>query len=389
MQQITIKYKLLKKEFIILLIVVLMLMSGCSKSIELQNNEIDTVSKGINDKKLNEITSEYKQENIEYTIYIPDMVISKGFTVTYQYPAVIPIVDYEVLTSIGDYDIQVKEIDLSDESLAESKAKMSDAFKFDDMSKYKKIEITFNKPSPASFADSYVNFFQGKLKVELDATEVIKEPDIRTFGTSITWISGLTDTGYYWDYESQLTSKEISDELLKVRQAELDEFSETYGDVYTDHIKELDQLIRMGKTDYEKVKIIYDWMINKYQYAYIPAEAEELENDLNGAVSNVVFLMENNSTRCGGFSAMFKLICDTYDISSVRVYGMSDDGNGHTWNAVHDKEKNEFLYVDVTYGLSYPDDNLVYLPNEEFSKKHLVWEYDKYVELTKTYLTVN
>lgn len=95
------------------------------------------------------------------------------------------------------------------------------------------------------------------------------------------------------------------------------------------------------KTEYEKVKIVHDYLVETIEYS------EETGNNNY----NIYGALVDKKAVCEGYSRAFKYILDDLDISSVLVYGEAINTNGeresHTWNYVYLKDN--WYAIDVTW----------------------------------------
>lgn len=95
-----------------------------------------------------------------------------------------------------------------------------------------------------------------------------------------------------------------------------------------------------NKSDYEKVKTLYEWICNNMEYAhyretdsnYSEDEAYKYHNGWRGYQTPYSALVEG-VTVCAGYAKSFKLLCDAYNIPCAIVTGQSH-GENHAWNYV-------------------------------------------------------
>ncbi len=97
-------------------------------------------------------------------------------------------------------------------------------------------------------------------------------------------------------------------------------------------------------SEYEKVKYIYDWIIDNTEY-----NLEAPDNQ------NITSVFLNHSSVCQGYTMATKYLLDRLGIFCTVVYGSASD-ESHSWNLV--KIDGTYCYVDTTWGdSSYRDIN--------------------------------
>ncbi len=99
-------------------------------------------------------------------------------------------------------------------------------------------------------------------------------------------------------------------------------------------------------TDYEKIKIIHDYIIDKTEYFN------------NNANSSIYDALVKGNAKCDGYAHAFDYVCAKAGIRSCEAYGTARNENGsseaHVWNKVYYNKK--WYNVDVTW--DDPVDNL-------------------------------
>lgn len=143
-------------------------------------------------------------------------------------------------------------------------------------------------------------------------------------------------------------------------------------------------------SDYEKVAVIYDWIVNVVDYDYAVVEVADASK-YNAFYLEGVF--NDHRAVCDGKSKAFALLCGMEGIKAVRVAGYADpylkdldlsseevlERKGHAWNKVlidaDDDGVKEWYVVDTTWGD-------VKVPNEGASGG--VYEYLNYAYFLKT-----
>lgn len=94
-------------------------------------------------------------------------------------------------------------------------------------------------------------------------------------------------------------------------------------------------LIDEGMEDYEKEKVIYDYIVQHTEYV--------LDSDHNQDLYSVV----KGKSVCMGISRMFQYLCNQIGIECTIVTGADENGTNHAWNCIKLEDK-EWYMVDVT-----------------------------------------
>ncbi|MCR5186745.1 MAG: hypothetical protein K6D97_06495 [Clostridia bacterium] len=113
-------------------------------------------------------------------------------------------------------------------------------------------------------------------------------------------------------------------------------------------------LAKAPKSSYERIKYIYDYIIDNTEYG---TPSSHTNQDIRS-----VFL-EHKSV-CAGYSKAFKYLCDEAGIECIYVTGKADNGD-HAWNAV--RLNGQWYWVDCTWG------DPVYSGNIDYDNKNYVY----------------
>lgn len=140
----------------------------------------------------------------------------------------------------------------------------------------------------------------------------------------------------------------------------LKKFYDEARDVLTTYVSD-------DMSDYEKVAVIYDWIVNVVDYDYAAAQLQgDDTSKYNAFYLEGVF--NDHRAVCDGKSKAFALLCGMENIKAVRVVGYADKNlkdrdlsskkvlasKGHAWNKVlidaDDDGVKEWYVVDTTWG---------------------------------------
>lgn len=125
------------------------------------------------------------------------------------------------------------------------------------------------------------------------------------------------------------------------------------------------------KSDYEKVKYVYETLIKDTDYAH---DSEDNQN--------IYSVFVNHKSVCQGYAKATQYLLNQLGIPCTLILGNTNDGVGHAWNLV--EIDGAYYFLDTTWGdasyqingnsaASYPNINYDYLnvTTQEISKTHI------------------
>ena len=120
--------------------------------------------------------------------------------------------------------------------------------------------------------------------------------------------------------------------------------------------KLIGELINEHQSDYDKVRVLHDYLKRNLEYDMVAANSRNL-NDLNVAEAHtIVGALLRHKCVCEGFAKAMKYLCDRISIECWVVCG---NGNSplamgpHAWNIV--RINGYYHHVDVTWDNQYSD----------------------------------
>ncbi|MDW2916507.1 leucine-rich repeat protein [Mesomycoplasma ovipneumoniae] len=162
----------------------------------------------------------------------------------------------------------------------------------------------------------------------------------------------------YQDYQGNLNSNNSAKSFMNlidpkdVRNFEYQGYNEQNRKKVADFTKKLIDESK-PKTDEEKIKIIFDWIVKNVKYAWNLSRIPAVEPSA---------VLEELYAVCGGYSNLYKAMLGSIGIKNSIVIGWSKFGP-HQWNLVFDSKTKEFFHSDPTWGQFRRND-------AEFAKDH-------------------
>jgi transglutaminase-like putative cysteine protease len=99
------------------------------------------------------------------------------------------------------------------------------------------------------------------------------------------------------------------------------------------------------KSDSDKIKKIYDYIVNSFTYDY-----DVLASLPTGYVPDIDNTLESGKGICYDFSSVFAAMLRSQGIPVKLVKGYTTNVEGyHAWNEVYNSETGEWIVVDTTY----------------------------------------
>jgi len=117
--------------------------------------------------------------------------------------------------------------------------------------------------------------------------------------------------------------------------------------------------MKAARTDYEKVKVIYDWLCENVDYDH--------EHDNSYKLKYTAYAAVNGLCVCQGYALLFYRLVLTCGIDNRLIAG--DGGGPHAWNAV--RLGSQYYLVDSTWDAPHtPDSYLYFLRGTETFSGH-------------------
>lgn len=114
---------------------------------------------------------------------------------------------------------------------------------------------------------------------------------------------------------------------------------------YVNEIRKIVESLDLeGKTDIQKEKIIYNYVLDNMKYDDKALKDEELAMEYN--MNPLKYALEGKGV-CANYAEFFEAMCEVAGINCYKISGKSD-GEGHAWNLV--EIDGEYLLCEPTWG---------------------------------------
>lgn len=140
-----------------------------------------------------------------------------------------------------------------------------------------------------------------------------------------------------------------------------------------------------GRNDYEKVKLIHDWLVNNTKYAYDEYKSKNYKISDNITAHMPLAVFKYGKGVCQAYAETFDILAREVGLSSIIISGEANNGygwGGHAWNLVSIDGK--LYHIDATWDdpiSSDGQDDLYYhyflIDDEQMMRDHR-WDRKKY-----------
>lgn len=110
-------------------------------------------------------------------------------------------------------------------------------------------------------------------------------------------------------------------------------------------IKKAAQLTKDSKTEADKVKKIYNYVVKNYNYDY-----DKIANLQSGYIPDIKIIYKNKKGICYDISALMASMLRSQGIRVQLVTGYTPNVSVyHAWNVIYDSDKDQWYTIDATY----------------------------------------
>lgn len=185
---------------------------------------------------------------------------------------------------------------------------------------------------------------------------------------------------FYVGQEFRVLSSFIKREVIPVYLYSPTEVSQIRRELETVAQDLIGQLINDHQSDYDKVRVLHDYLKNNLEYDQAAAFSQRPNERNIAQAHNVVGALLKHKCVCEGFAKAMKFLCDKIGLECWVVGGKGSSplaSGPHAWNIV--KINGYYHHVDVTWDNQYaeaaeiPNYGYLNLSDEEIAKDH-TWD---------------
>lgn len=136
-------------------------------------------------------------------------------------------------------------------------------------------------------------------------------------------------------------------------------------DVTYNAIKKAESLTKSSKTDADKIKTIYNYVVKNFSYDY-----DKLGNLSTGYIPDIKIVYKNKKGICYDLSAIMAAMLRSQGIKVKVVTGYTPNIDVyHAWNTVYDSKEGKWYTIDTTYDVA------MYQAGKKYSMKKSAKDY--------------
>ena len=162
-------------------------------------------------------------------------------------------------------------------------------------------------------------------------------------------------------FEAKTESRSLNEITVKINYRYNDKQIEQINNKVDEIIE---NQITKDQSDYEKIKIIHDYIIKNTKYD-VKAAKNNIENNISNTAYGALF---NGLATCNGYTDLMAIFLTKLGFDNYEIATTSDEisykAKGHVWNAV--KINDTWLHLDLTWDDPVSNDNKDYLFHRYF-----------------------
>jgi hypothetical protein len=226
------------------------------------------------------------------------------------------------------------------------------------------FSITFAKASNAETVFNTENVNKGVVTVNYSSTndkkiKLLVEKDGKQYSYTLT---GKTQESFPLQmgngtYKVSVLENVSGNSYKVVNQSSVDVNIENEKNIYLNSIQNINwndsmavvklanQLTKNAKSKDEKVKILYNYVVNNIKYDYV-----KLNNVQAGYIPSIDSTLSSKKGICYDYSSMLAAMLRSQGIPTKLVMGYTSNVKGyHAWNEIYMESSKKWIVVDSTY----------------------------------------